>query len=215
MTFYCVEGPDGAGKTSAVDFIRSTLLELTGEEPLVIAFPKRDTPIGSLIAECLRGERKIPTLVLHQLFSANRLEMSETIAKALYAGRSVIADRYLFSGAAYTLAANARATARWCLMHEIMSVAPNRVFWLNANADVCLKRIEERGEKREVYEKKEFLEWVCKTFGRVFSDEGFHASSEIESFLDNTELHEIDANANEESVQNSLRIILETVHKKE
>lgn len=188
-----VEGIDGAGKSSVAWQLGEHMREKTGRDSFVMAFPRRNTAIGTLIGQHLRGDHKFEPLVVHQLFSANRLEQMPRIKQALESGRNVILDRYFFSGAAYTMAQDDRATAEWCLVHDLHTLAPDEVFWLRIKPEQAVERLKARGDTEERYENVDFLRKVARKFQKVFGDEGFHPSPEIESFLRDTEVHEIDA----------------------
>ncbi|TFL04947.1 P-loop containing nucleoside triphosphate hydrolase protein [Pterulicium gracile] len=66
-------------------------------------FPDRTTPIGKMIDAYLRSESEMDDRAIHLLFSANRWEAASSIENLLNAGTAVIADRYAFSGIAFTL----------------------------------------------------------------------------------------------------------------
>lgn len=195
-TFYVFEGIDGVGKTSATALFAEHLRATTGSNPLVMAFPKRETAIGILLGQHLRGERIFHPLVAHQLFAANRLESAWLIHKALKSGRDVVADRYAFSGAAYTMAQSEEVDSQWCLMHDVKSAAPAHVFWLQLSPADAMQRIADskRADDNEIYEEESFLKRVAREFGRVFDDYETRSSCcAIEDWMASTSVHKIDA----------------------
>ena len=206
---FAIEGIDGAGKSLVAWQLAEHARKVTGKDPLVIAFPQRDTSIGVLIDQHLRGERQFQPLIVHQLFSANRLQAMPKIKKALKSGRTVILDRYFFSGAVYTMAQDSRATAEWCLTHDLHTIAPDEVFWLRIEPEKAIERMKVRGDVVERYENVDFLRKVARKFKKVFGDDGFHPNSEIESFLMDTEVHEIDASQSPEKVVSNVLAIVD------
>ncbi len=73
---------------------------------VLLRFPERSTPIGGKINEYLQktGPSDLDAATLHQLFSDNRREFADAIKSDLASGKTVIADRYSFSGVAYSTA---------------------------------------------------------------------------------------------------------------
>jgi len=74
---------------------------------MTISPSDRGTGVGSLLGSYLKGTGDGAALndqAVHLLFSANRWEHAENIRNALKDGKIVIADRYAFSGVAFSAA---------------------------------------------------------------------------------------------------------------
>ncbi|KMS93569.1 hypothetical protein BVRB_030150 [Beta vulgaris subsp. vulgaris] len=101
--FILFEGIDRCGKSTQarclLDALRSQGLQVE-----IINFPNRTTPIGKIINEYLIGNTDINGQALHLMFSANRWEMKEYIESRLASGTSLIVDRYVYSGIAFSVA---------------------------------------------------------------------------------------------------------------
>jgi dTMP kinase len=105
--FIVFEGCDGVGKTTQSQLLCEKL-KLLGYSTSLISFPNRTTYIGKLINSILSGTiSNINIETLHLLFSANRWENIDYLRSRLNNNEIVIADRYSFSGIAYSLALRA------------------------------------------------------------------------------------------------------------
>jgi len=116
-----VEGPDRIGKTTLINNFVS-YLESNGivrEDIVTIAFPRRQSQIGVLLANHL--SRKIMLNEKSQviLFIADMLESYNQIRSSLCANKVIICDRYTASTFSYALAQNSlssqenRLTESW------------------------------------------------------------------------------------------------------
>lgn len=96
------EGCDRVGKTTQIQKLADSLCS---DHPVkVFKFPDRSTVIGKLIDEFLQKKKSLDDHVVHLLFSANRWECIEEIKKQVEAGTTVLVDRYVYSGVAYSSA---------------------------------------------------------------------------------------------------------------
>lgn len=92
------EGPDGSGKTTQVELLRSWL---ASRSPLVLREPG-GTALGERIRDLLlHSPAMAPEAELHLFLAARAQLVSEVIAPALAAGQIVILDRYHDSTLAY------------------------------------------------------------------------------------------------------------------
>jgi dTMP kinase len=123
-------------------------------------FPNRETVIGKLIDDYLKQNINIDDRAIHLLFSANRWECKDIILKHLSEGTTVILDRYMYSGIAYSTAKG--LDMEWCVSCDISLPVPDIVLYLNNNFQTTLSEREDFGTER--YEKIEFQEVVAKKF---------------------------------------------------
>ena len=89
------EGIDGCGKSTHARI----LAERIGA--VLIGFPARTTPIGTLLDSYLRGNIQLDPHCAHLLFCANRWELAQYLKDLLDSGQDVVCDRYTISGAVY------------------------------------------------------------------------------------------------------------------
>ncbi len=100
-TFITLEGIDGAGKTTQIEYLRSWLYQ-RGGEPLALREPG-----GTVLGERVRGlllQNATPVTAVAEalLYAAARAQMVEEVLEpALAEGRTVICDRFLDSSIAY------------------------------------------------------------------------------------------------------------------
>lgn len=127
-------------------------------------FPERATPTGQEISKYLNYETDIDDTKLHRLFSENRYELKDTILRNLHAGRDVIADRYSFSGVAYSVAKG--LDLETCKSTEMKLPAPDIVFFLDIDPTVAANR-SDYGKER--YEKVGFQIKVREAFNSLIS----------------------------------------------
>lgn len=163
--FFVVEGLDGAGTTtqlrlSASAISRQGLKVLTTCEPT-------DGPVGRLIRRILRGEEQSSAEALAYLYAADRLDhINLCIRPSLSEGSLVISDRYFFSSMAYQ--GLALPFERIAALNAGFPY-PQAVFYVDTPVSECLKRINSRGEKKEIFEKGVTLEKVRANYERAFS----------------------------------------------
>lgn len=98
--FIVFEGLDRCGKSTMVRLLHESSPETTA----VYSFPNRSTPIGKMIDSFLSSKAEFNAEAIHLLYSANRWECVNEIKTLLSEGKTVICDRYWFSGVAYSFA---------------------------------------------------------------------------------------------------------------
>ena len=101
--FLTFEGSEGCGKSTQIGLLEKTLRAL-GQDPLLVREPG-GTPSGEVIRHLLQhspdGAALTPEAEL-LLFAASRAQLvREVIRPALFAGRTVISDRFLDSTTVY------------------------------------------------------------------------------------------------------------------
>jgi dTMP kinase len=100
---------------------------------------------------------------IHLLYSANRWECRAELERLLSSGTTVIADRYTFSGVAYTTAKG--IDADWCMAPEVGLIAPDIFIYLRLDAETALER--GAAKPRERYETKPFLRRVADAYDNI------------------------------------------------
>ncbi|CAH8507672.1 unnamed protein product [Heterobilharzia americana] len=164
--FVVLEGADRVGKTTQASLLAKALSDITQKETLSVKFPDRDTPLGNHLSAYLNGTGDINNHALHLLFTANRWERQSDIRQAISDGIPVVADRYIYSGIAYT-AAKPHSTPNWewCCKMEKGLVAPDLVICLTPeNLDDLNSR---NGYGIERYEEDDFQKRVLENYIRI------------------------------------------------
>jgi dTMP kinase len=106
--FIVLEGLDGAGKSTQVEWLRRHLFE-NGQEIEYLHFPRFNTPVyGELIARFLRGElgavQDVNPYLVALIYAGDRQDAASLIRRWREEGRTVVVDRYVASNIAYQCA---------------------------------------------------------------------------------------------------------------
>jgi len=157
--FICIEGLDGAGKT--------THAKLLVEKLRGAGVPARYTKepsegsIGRLIRRfVLDREKRVNPVVEALLFAADRIDHIEReIEPALKMGEVVVSDRYLYSSLAYQGAVG--LDLDWVKEINRFALKPDVAIYIDVPVEVAVKRL--RG-KRSVMEKIENQKAVRKLY---------------------------------------------------
>lgn len=145
----CIEGVEGAGKSSAIDCVKDTLSEL-GVSDMISTREPGGTPIAEKLREliCFGCDDEAPTAYSETLlFYAARSQLLEQVIKpALHRGQWVVADRHNLSTYAY------QGAGRGCSMELLETLAmfclqgfkPDLTLYLDLPPDIGLARIQKR-----------------------------------------------------------------------
>lgn len=164
-----IEGLDRAGKSS-----QCVRLAERFENAQVVRFPDRTTAIGTLINDYLTSASANSSTQLetmHILFSANRWEAIPNIVSLLQAGTTVVLDRYVYSGIAYSYVASRAAgnnrkplDLEWLAGPDNGLLQPDVTLFLKVSESVAQSR---GGYGAERYEKLEFQRQVAQCFDTI------------------------------------------------
>jgi dTMP kinase len=145
--FITVEGIEGVGKSTNIDFL-SSILEQNG-----ISVVRTREPGGTPMAERIRqmllehGEEELPDIAESLLFFASRaLHISNTIRPALAAGQWVVCDRFTDASRAYQGYGRGLGLERINLMAEWVEgdLQPDLTILLDAPVEVGMARAAQR-----------------------------------------------------------------------
>jgi dTMP kinase len=99
-----IEGVDGSGKRTQTDLL-SRALSARGIACLTVSFPHYDSFFGRMIGRFLNGEfGSLDAVDPHfaaLLYAGDRLEAKPQLEAALFAGKTILADRYVASNLAH------------------------------------------------------------------------------------------------------------------
>ncbi|KAI5854381.1 thymidylate kinase-domain-containing protein [Tricharina praecox] len=164
-----IEGLDRAGKTTQCALLESRLYNSR-----LIKFPDRTTPIGQVINTYLTTDSdsdSSPLLedhAIHLLFSANRWEALPSLLASLEAGETLILDRYIYSGIAFSIAKGTLGY-EYARAPDVGLPSPDAVVFLDLPVDVAKGRAGFGGER---YERSDVQERVRGCFDEVRRREG-------------------------------------------
>ncbi|KAG1787118.1 thymidylate kinase-domain-containing protein [Suillus plorans] len=163
--FIVIEGLDRSGKSTQVSLLHDRLQDAQNAGPtkvVILHFPIRTTAIGKMIDAYLHSESELDDHTIHLLFSANRWELASTITAHLEQGTTVLADRYAFSGIAFS--ARKGLPYEWCRAPDVGLPAPDLTLFLNISPEVAATRA---GYGLERYEKEEVQKGVKQVFDKI------------------------------------------------
>ena len=166
--FITVEGGEGVGKSTNIDFISAQLRD-SGIDLLVTREPG-----GTALGESLRGllldVRDEPVSAMAELlliFAARAQHLSEVIEPALANGQWVLCDRFTDATYAYQSGGRGLDPAHIRSLETLVQdgLRPDCTFLLDAPVGVGLERARGRGElDRFEQEEAEFFERVRATY---------------------------------------------------
>jgi len=178
--FVVFEGLDGSGQSTETDVL-TAYLKQKDIDVLATKEPTKESEAGKRIRKILDEKENIAPLELQKLFAEDRAwHLQNVITPALKQGKTVISDRYFFSSFAFGASDGIEKKELYKMNREFLM--PDIVFFLDAGPKICLGRIEVRGGKKKLFEKKEKLEKVYENYKLIFKD-----------FKDKTKIHFIDA----------------------
>lgn len=160
--FVVIEGLDGSGQSTQAALLRDFFSE-KGLQVVLTKEPTIRSRAGKKIRQILDKKIKTTPKKLQELFIQDRKEHLENIIiPALEKGKMVISDRYFFSTFAYG-AADGLSLEQLIKMNSNF-LLPDLTFFLKVSPEVCLKRIQKRGEPNTLFEKREKLARVWKVY---------------------------------------------------
>jgi len=179
--FIVFEGIDGSGKTTQIELLKSKL-KSQGLDVHMTTEPT-DRSVGTLIRKILRQEIKASEETLAALFVADRLDhiqndqdgMSSLLEKDIH----VISDRYYWSSYAYH--GLSMPISKVVDMNDIchQMLKPDLTIYLDLSAEESMKRIEQRNEKEEKFDKLELLQGIRQNYFIAFEKYSKNARIEI------------------------------------
>lgn len=169
--FISMEGPDGAGKTTQIELLKS-YLENRGYEILITREPggtKISEAVRSIILDRTNVEMDYMTEAL--LYAAARAQLvAEVIKPAIAGGKAVISDRFVDSSAVYQGMARGLGVETVYKINEyaIQGMMPKLTIHLDLPASVGIMRKKNQAElDRMELEKAEFHERVAEGYRQL------------------------------------------------
>jgi len=162
--FITVEGGEGVGKTTNIQFIENQMRE-QGWDTLVTREPG-GTPMAEEIREILitpRDEAVAPMTELLLIFAARAQHLKQKIEPALSQGKCVISDRFTDATYAYQAAGRELDSSQVSVLENLVQGAfrPDLTVLLDAPIEVGMTRAQARGSlDRFEEEKRSFFERV-------------------------------------------------------
>ncbi|MBY5956686.1 dTMP kinase [Membranicola marinus] len=164
--FIAFEGIDGSGKSSQISFLQEKLTHHLHKvhqtcEPT-------NGPIGRMIRDIFTGKMDGDHHTIAGLFVADRLHhllnKNDGILLKMSRGYTVLTDRYVFSSYAYQ---GAHVDLDWVIAANAESqriLQPDLHIFLDISVDTAMERLKKGREYMELFETRENLEKVHKTY---------------------------------------------------
>jgi dTMP kinase len=165
--FVVFEGLDGAGTTTQLGILKSTLA--AAGIPHWLTYEPSDLPSGRLVRQVLKGEVDARPETLARLFSADRHEHlygPEGIVERLGRGELVVCDRYILSSLAY------QGVSCGPDLPRILNAAfplPELLIFFDLPTKVSMERVQKRPD-REIFETLPFQERVREAYEAALSE---------------------------------------------
>ena len=200
--FITVEGIEGVGKTTNIEFI-SDWLKSSGIEFIATREPG-GTPLAEEIRNVLLAPRDEPvadTAELLLVFAARAQHLAQLIQPAIREGRWVLCDRFTDATYAYQGGGRGLPEATISALENLVQNAfrPDAVILLDVPVDVGLARASARSDLDRIEkEKTEFFEKVRQTYLQ-------RAAAEPDRY------HLVDASQDLAGVQQQLQAVLDRI----
>ena len=171
--FIVLEGIDGSGKTTLAKMLSE---RLSYKYKVFLTEEPTKTWVGKDVRRAIEEEKNPYTQAL--LFFADRAEHIDAMRKHLMRGYVVISDRYVYSTYAYQGAQlqgimDFKSALQWFQwIYEPMRLDPDAVIYVDIEPEAGLRRIYGR-EKKEKFEKAEFLQRVREYYLKMAEEMGF------------------------------------------
>lgn len=200
--FITIEGGEGVGKSTNIDFIKQ-LLAARGIECIVTREPG-GTPLAEEIREVLiknREEQVVSETELLLMFAARAQHLYQKILPALEEGKWVISDRFTDATYAYQSGGRGVPSEKVALLENFVqgSLRPDMTLLLDAPTEVGMARARNRGSLDRFEEEK------AEFFNKVRNNYLERAGQEPERFKI------VDATQTLEAVQASIKSLFDNV----
>jgi dTMP kinase len=168
--FIVFEGIDGSGKTTLSEMLFEYFIK--NDIPAVLDHEPTDGQWGNRIRVMLQQDSVNADELLKLFLNDREDDVKKIIQPALDDGKAIILDRYYFSNAAYQ---GAMGIPPVSIIQEnkIKNFPkPDRVYFIDVDPELALKRINRRNNQTEIFEKSEFLKKVSEIYNKI-ADESF------------------------------------------
>lgn len=166
-SFIVFEGLDGAGTTTQIRNL-ARYYEFNNREYFITNEPTSN-PIGELVRKVLRKQVVTTPEALALLYAADRNDHlynpSYGIVRLIEEGKIVMSDRYFYSSIAYQSVECDSSLVK--MINDFPS--PEFLIFIDTPVEDCMKRIEKRGEEKELFDRAEFLTAVRNNYMKELS----------------------------------------------
>jgi len=163
--FITLEGVDGAGKTSHIEFIKEYLTNL--KLNFIMTREPGGTELGEKLREILLHDEMTPKTETILMFAARNEHIEKVIRPGLTSGAIVISDRFTDASYAYQSGGKGVEDEAINVLKDLVqkNLKPDLTFLFDLPVDVSIKRLK-KTRKLDKFEKeeKDFHENVRKKY---------------------------------------------------
>jgi dTMP kinase len=155
MKFLTLEGVDGAGKSTHIEFIADAV-RTKGAHVIVTREPG-GTDLAERLRQAILGEPMTPLMETLLIFAARADHVAKVIQPALKAGHYVICDRFTDATLAYQAAGKGVSPDLIARLTEAAhpGVRPHRTLIFDCPYEVSRERLAKSGRELDRFEKEE------------------------------------------------------------
>jgi dTMP kinase len=162
--YICLEGIDGAGKSTQLDYIEKWLIESGFKVKKV--FEPTNSDVGKLLRKLLKNSNansEDMQKVFGLLFAADRLILKNELITSEKDKEIIISDRSFYSSLAYQIPQS------WIKTLNEHAKKPDLVILLDIDPELAVKRC----SKEDTFENKSFLTDVRLKYLKIAKEENF------------------------------------------
>ena len=139
--FITVEGIDGAGKSSHIEWLREYLT--AAGHAVVVTREPGGTPLGESLRNMLLNEPMAPETEMMLMFAARAEHLSSVIRPALAHGASVISDRFSDATYAYQVGGRGVAESKFTALESWVQegLQPDRTLLFDVSVETAQARL--------------------------------------------------------------------------
>jgi dTMP kinase len=164
--FIAFEGLDGSGSSTQAELLANSLKKM-GHKAYTTKEPTNNL-IGGLIRGTLTKDWSASPECLQLLFAADRAHhLDRTILPVIDKGNFIISDRYFFSTIAFGSIA---IDKKWLTQINSRFILPTLTFLIKVSPVECIKRIGKNRAQFELFEEKEKLQKIWRTYAMLAKD---------------------------------------------
>jgi len=127
--FIVLEGANRTHKHTFAQILRNNIHQKTGQKIHVCKIDSRGSAQCPIIPNYLQGEAHYKDHIIHHIFSADRWRLSHHLKHLINRGNTVILQRYVASGHAYSMA-HGNLDLEWCKQFDSGLLKPDITIYL-------------------------------------------------------------------------------------
>ena len=161
--FIVLEGANRTHKHTFAQILRNNIQQKTGQKVHVLKIDSRGSAQCPIIPNFLQGEAHYKDHIIHHIFSADRWRLSHHLRHLINRGNTVILQRYVASGHAYSMA-HGNLDLEWCKQFDSGLLKPDITIYLERDPSSPHEII---FEDPDIYENSEMQTKLVEKFNQL------------------------------------------------